>query len=134
MLLELTDSGNIVLYEHKKEKPLMIGEHPKPEQLETLNICTAGKHYEPILESGLYLFDLEDTGLYRALLTQDNLTHIQYLGDDRSASTNPNGNGRKLILTSPNNKQLSQMHSWTRLVEALHAALELERIEEPARG
>jgi len=130
MVLELLDSGKIVLYEHKGRKMLVVGPSSGPGQLEALARCCREKSYEVVVEEGVYQFDSRDDGLWNRLTEVEVLTHVQDLGEDRSAKVTRSGNGRKLILASPNNNQLSQLHSEMKLLKLFMPRWDLDELRE----
>lgn len=120
--------GRIVLYEQKGRKMVILGSKVNDDQKEGMELRLREFGYENITEEGVYFFAQEHETLWQRLTEETALTHVQDLGEDRRASINRSGNGRKLILTSPNNDQLSQLHSEARMLRLYMPRWELDEL------
>jgi hypothetical protein len=110
--LELLDKGKIVLYENKTKKFVIVPENVQPEQVVALRDGLTAKGYELIEDSGVYEVEaFADFGVWSRFLEEAILTHVQDLGEDRTAAITKFGMGRKVIVTSPNNDQLKTLHN-----------------------
>jgi hypothetical protein len=136
MALQLSDSGKVVIYEHKKEKMLIIGQHPTPDQLAALTDCFRMFNFEEVFDEGVYVFGTAATqnDLFNSLLQETALSHVQDLGDDTKAEITRSGAGRKLILSSPNNTELRKQHNNVGLLILFMPRWSLEELEEARKA
>ena len=127
MVFDFADKGDIVLYHHKKEQVLIIGPDVDKDKFSSLNFILQANDYEPIVEKDVYFFRAADVDLFTLLSKHEDFRFVQDLGDDRDAYPPRSGEGRKLILSSPNNEALRQLHnaSYRRLYMPLWTLEEL---------
>lgn len=113
MALDLADEGFAVLYEHKGEYFLLLGRALKDRLLEVVNRSLASSGFDSVSSPGLFCFPASARDVFDALSRLDAMVHVQDLGDNELARVQRSGTSKKLILSSPNNKQLEKLNNNT---------------------
>ena len=130
--IELALRGDLVVYQHKGEKLLLIGDRPKESAMKILaEVCAVeGYDLQAILPGKAWVFghSASDKDFF-SRLSKEALMFVQDIGDDPNATIIVDGLSRRLVVSSPNSEKLKPLRSgrsWTHFYMPLWSLEELQ--------
>ena len=125
VVVELYDRGYTVVYEHMNNRLLLVGEN----MLAFVSTCMEKVGYQPLGEPGIYNLKGEET-LFDLLVDQREIVFVQDLGDTPNATPIRSGNGRWLVVSSPNSTKLSYLRNQSRMKRLIVPLWSLQELQD----
>jgi hypothetical protein len=123
VVLELVRLRKPVIYQHHLGRVLIVSD-PLPQEAAAI---VANHHFQAVTEPGVY--NLSDVDLFKSLYGLACVYYVQDLGDSEEQNAIANGQGRWLVVSSPNSGKLKSLrnNAWMkRLVMPLWTLQELQ--------
>ena len=113
---------------------VVISDHRDQTQFEAFAEILLSKNVEVPVGPGVYRFEGDEpVRAFRDLEVQQELTHVQDLGDDRIVDICTQGNANRIVLSSPNNDQLRRINQDSRYKILFMPVWTIDEVREAVR-
>ena len=76
MVFDFADKGDIVVYSHKNEHVMVLGENVNPDKFIRMNVILQANGYDPIVEKAVYSFKSKDSDLFTYFSKDENFRFV----------------------------------------------------------